>query len=116
MQIEVTTDRNVEGGDDLIDEVRTQVDSALERFSAQITRVEVHLGDENADKSGAADKRCTVEARLAGQQPVAVTDHASSLDAACRGALRKLTNLLGTKLGRQNNRKGGATIREAEER
>jgi len=116
MHVEVTTDRNIEGGDELTEQVGARVSSALARFSAQITRVEVHLGDENADKSGGADKRCMVEARLAGAQPVAVTDHASSLDEACRGALQKLTSLLDSKLGRRDNRKGGATIREAEER
>lgn len=115
MQIEVTTDPNVAGGDDLIRRVAADVDAALSRFSDQLTRVEVHLGDENAGKGGAADKRCMVEARPARQQPVAVTNHGSTVDEACRGALRKLANLLETRFGRLDNRKGGATVRRTEE-
>ncbi len=115
MQIEVTTDRNVEGTDELIGQLATAVESALARFSDRLTRVEVHLGDENAGKSGADDKRCIVEARAAGQKPTAVTNHASTLDEACSGALRKLTRLLETRFGRLDDRKGGATIRQGDE-
>jgi Sigma 54 modulation protein / S30EA ribosomal protein len=111
MQIEVTTDHNVEGGDALIRRIEAEVEAALSRFGDQLTRVEVHLGDENAGKSGAADKRCMMEARPAGQQPVAVTNLAATLDEARRGALQKLENVLESKFGRLDRRKGGATIR-----
>ena len=115
MQIEVTTDRNVEGSDELIGQIESAVESALARFSDRLTRVEVHLGDENAGKAGAYDKRCMVEARAAGQKPAAVTSHASTVEEACSGALRKLTSLLDTKFGRLEDRKGRATIRQDEE-
>ncbi|HVL02929.1 MAG TPA: HPF/RaiA family ribosome-associated protein [Acidimicrobiales bacterium] len=115
MQIEVTTDRNVEGTDELIGQIETAVESALSRFSDRLTRVEVHLGDENAGKSGSDDKRCMVEARAAGQKPTAVTNHGTTVDEACSGALRKLTSLLETKFGRLEDRKGRATIRQNEE-
>ncbi len=114
MQIEVTTDRNVEGSDELIHRIEANVDSALARFRDRLTRVEVHLGDENAAKSGADDKRCMLEARPAGQKPVAVTNHAASLDEACGGALQKLENLLESRFGRLDDRKGRATIRREE--
>lgn len=116
MQIEVTTDRNVDGSDELIRQIEAEVEAALSRFSDQLTRVEVHLGDENAAKFGTADKRCMLEARPAGQQPVAVTNLAATLDEARRGALQKLENLLESKFGRRDHRKGGATIRRDEGR
>jgi ribosome-associated translation inhibitor RaiA len=114
MQIHINTDGNIEGRDKLLRHVETEIDTALSRFSDQITRVEVHLGDENADKSGGADKRCMLEARPAGQQPVAVTHHAATLDQACNGAAHKLQHLLESKFGRQDEHKGGATIRSTE--
>jgi hypothetical protein len=114
VQIEVTTDRAVEGGDELIHEVEAEVGAALSRFSERLTRVEVHLGDENADKHGAADKRCTLEARPAGQPPVAVTHHAETSAEALRGALRKLQNLIESKFGRMDDRKGRDSIRRGE--
>lgn len=115
MQIQVTTDRNVEGGDELTRRVEADVRDGLARFSARLTRVEVHLGDENAGKAGAADKRCVLEARPAGQPPVAVTNHASSVDDACRGAIEKLEKLLARRFGRLGDRKAGGSIRRPAE-
>jgi hypothetical protein len=111
MQIEVTTDSNVQGSAALVRAVEADIDATLARFRDRLTRVEVHLGDENAAKAGGADKRCTLEARPTGQKPVAVTNHASTVDEAWRGALQKLVNLLDRRFGRLDDHKGGATIR-----
>lgn len=112
MQIQVNTGNDVEGREALIARVETAVAAALSRFDDRLTRVEVHLGDENAGKSGAADKRCTIEARPAGQQPVAVTHKAATLDEALDGAAGKLASLLESKFGRLEDRKGASSIRE----
>lgn len=114
MQIEVTTDRNIEGGEKLIRQIEAEVETALARFSGQLTRVEVHLADENAEKSGQADKRCMVEARLSGRPPIAVTDHGATLEAACSGALKKLRSVLDRRSARKGDHKGSASIRHAE--
>lgn len=111
MQIEVTTDHNIDGGDDLSRGVQAEVDAALSRFRDRLTRVEVHLADENAGKHGAADKRCTLEARPRGMKPLAVTHHAATLDEARDGALRKLETVLERTFGRLDDRKGRDTIR-----
>lgn len=102
MHIQINTDRNIEGHEALADRVRVTVESALSRFSARITRVEVHLSDENGDKSGQTDKRCMMEARLAGRQPIAVTADAATVDEAVDGAAGKLTRLIDMTLGRLN--------------
>jgi hypothetical protein len=116
MKVQVNTDSNVVGSDDLVRQVEAEVDSALGRFSERLTRVEVHLGDESAGSSTVADMRCSMEARPAGQQPVAVTHHADTLDEACRGAAQKLQTVLESNFGRLDARKGGATIRQDERR
>jgi ribosome-associated translation inhibitor RaiA len=100
MQIQINTDRNIEGHEALAEQVRSDVEDALDRYSAQISRVEVHLSDENADKSGQRDKRCVIEARLEGRQPIAVTEQAASTAQAVQGATGKLTRLIATQLGR----------------
>jgi len=69
-----------------------------------ITRVEVHLSDENAGKAGSHDKRCMIEARLEGHQPIAVTDEAETLGQAIGGAAEKLKHSLDHTLGRLSNR------------
>lgn len=76
---------------------------ALSRFEELITRVEVHLSDENAHKEGTADKRCLLEARLKGLKPVVVTNNAENLDIAVSGAIDKLIKSLDSSMGKMRN-------------
>lgn len=115
MHIQVNTDDTIEGREALRAQVEATVESALERFAGQLTRVEVHLGDENAGRSGPGDTRCAMEARPAGQQPVAVTHNAATLEEASAGAAQKLARLLDSRLGRLNDHKGAASIRGGSE-
>jgi ribosome-associated translation inhibitor RaiA len=116
MQIQVHTDRNVDVSDGMVRHIEAELESALSRFSDQVTRVEVHLSDESAGGSGGADKRCVLEARPAGQQPVAVTHHAASVGEAFSGAAHKIEAVLDSKHGRSDHRKGGDSIRHLEVR
>jgi len=101
MQIQVNTGHNIEGHKALAAQVSGVVESALSRFSDRITRVEVHLSDENSDKKVGHDAmRCMMEARLEGRQPIAVTYQAASLDEAVDGAADKLTRMIESTLGR----------------
>lgn len=111
MQIHVYTNDTVQDHEEVARRIEADVADALERFSGQLTRVEVHLGDENAGKGGAADKRCMMEARPAGQQPVAITHKAATLEEACNGAVHKLLKLLEHKFGRLHDHKGADSIR-----
>jgi ribosome-associated translation inhibitor RaiA len=106
MLIHVTTDNHIQGRERLVGEVEAAVQDSLQRYAQQIMRVEVHLSDENGKKPGDDDKKCTLEARLAGLQPVAVSGHGANLDQALSSALDKLLHALDHKLGRLNDRKG----------
>ncbi|MBN1319741.1 MAG: hypothetical protein JXA87_02765, partial [Thermoleophilia bacterium] len=62
MHIQINTDRNIEGDNALAQRVEAVVRETLAHFSKHITRVEVHLRDENSgSKSGTEDKRCLLE-------------------------------------------------------
>jgi len=100
MQIQINTDSNIEGREKLAVHVKGVIEGSLSRFGGQITRVEVHLGDESGRKAGQGDKRCMMEARLEGHQPMAVTHIAPNLDQAIRGAVDKLEKTLESTLGR----------------
>ena len=108
MQIQTHTDHNLSGGESLATSVRATVEDALSRFSAHITRVEVHLSDENADKHGRNDKRCMMEARLEGHAPIAVTHHAATVGQAIDGAADRLVHLLEHTLGRLRDHRAHA--------
>lgn len=104
MLIQVQTDRNIEGHEALTEKVETSVRGALDRYADRITRVQVHLGDENSDKKlGDDDKHCTIELRFAGLRPIAASDRAPTLDQALAGAIEKVIRAAETTLGRQQN-------------
>jgi ribosome-associated translation inhibitor RaiA len=100
MKIQINTDNHVTGREELAKHAEATVESTLGHLADHITRVEVHLSDENSDKGGAHDKRCMVEARLEGHQPIAVTDDAETITQAIAGAADKLKRLLDHTLGR----------------
>ncbi|WP_296447997.1 HPF/RaiA family ribosome-associated protein [Rhodoferax sp. UBA5149] len=100
MQIQINTDHHIEGHEALVAWATGEVKTALSRHSDHVTRVEVHLSDENGHKSGQNDKRCVMEARVQGRQPLAVTHHAENLKQAVTGASDKLTRLIASTLGR----------------
>lgn len=100
MQIQINTDANIDGTEELAAHVKGVLGSHLDRFSDRITRIEVHLSDQNGDKSGQGDKRCMLEARLEGRQPTAVTHHAAGMEEAIDGAADKLKRSIETTLDR----------------
>jgi len=98
MNIQVSTDNNIRGSEELQQQVEGVVAGHLGRFGDRITRVEVHLNDVNGDKSGDDDNRCVMEARLAGMQPITTTHQADTLKHALDGAARKLQRLVDSTL------------------
>jgi ribosome-associated translation inhibitor RaiA len=111
MQIQLTTDNHLTGSEKLTVFVESIVESALSNFADRITRVEVHLTDENSHaKSGSKDKRCVMEARLNGHQPIAVTEMSESFDQALEGAADKLTRMIEHTLGRLHDRHGRVSM------
>jgi hypothetical protein len=104
MKIQINTDRNISGHEALSHKVEAIVERALHRFADRITRVEAHISDENgAAKPGPHDKRCLLEVRFAGLQPMSVTEHAETLEQAVNGATQKMISMLDTSVGKLAN-------------
>lgn len=100
MQILISTDHNIEGREARAAEITDVLTADLARFSDHITRVVVHLADENGPKAGHDDIRCTLEARLEGRQPIAASHHADTVSLAVHGAADSLMSLIENTLGR----------------
>jgi ribosome-associated translation inhibitor RaiA len=98
MQIQINTDKNIDGNERLVNFYTSELEKELERFDDKITRVEVHLGDENSGKFGLNDKKCLIEVRLAKKDPIAVTDYGETIEKAFFGAVEKAKKVLGTTL------------------
>ncbi len=100
MQININTDSTVERQPGLNDHVKTVVEAAISRFRDHITRVEVHLSNNNSQKSADGDNRCMLEVRMNNYQPIAVSDHAATLHQAIAGAAEKMKRSVENTLGR----------------
>ena len=96
MHIEISysgTDRS----DALDAHVREQVSHELQRFADRLTRVEAHVSDDNAAKAGDRDKRCVLEARPRGMDPIVVTEEGADPYQVIRDACKKMGRALGTR-------------------
>ena len=104
MKIQFNTDKNIEGHERLENFFTSELQKELARFDEKVTRIEVHLGDENNAKGGVNDKRCLIEARPAGSKPIAVTAFADSIEKAFYQATEKIKKTLNTTFEKQLER------------
>jgi ribosome-associated translation inhibitor RaiA len=104
MQININTDKSIERHQGLDDHVESVLQAAVGRFGEHITRVEVHLSDDNSQKSVDGGNRCLLEARVTGYQPIAVSDHSIHLHMAITGAAEKLKRAVDSALGRLHDK------------
>lgn len=105
MQVQVNTDNATEGRARLLEEVEATVRDHLSRFADRITTVEVHLSDTNGDKGG-QDKRCLIEVRPSGMEPLVTTDDAGDIDGSVTAAAHKMVTVLDRTFGKLDSRKG----------
>ena len=71
MLVQINTDSNIHGHENMARRVEDKVKAALsDRFGERLTRVEVHLGDENSNKKEAmlTNDACSKHVRQAFSQ------------------------------------------------
>lgn len=102
--VQFNTDKSIEAEERHQEYFSSQISEALTRFDNHITRVEVHLKDENGKKVGHEDKTCELEVRLKGKQPIAVTSHADSISKAVTFATDKALAAVTTIVGKSQSR------------
>jgi ribosome-associated translation inhibitor RaiA len=111
MQIQISSDKNISMHRKLSNLIDSDLRRILNRFRDEITRVEVHLSDENGDKSGAQDKRCRLEVRHKRHQSLAVTNDSSDIPTAVTGAASKMQRLMVSTFGRIEDKNRSLTTR-----
>ena len=100
MQVLINSDKNISMHAALSTSIEAEIHRLLDRFDTHLTRVEVFVTDENADKSGLRDKRCVIEARPNSHQPLTVSDESADVQTAVSSAAKKMQRLLETTFGR----------------
>lgn len=103
MKIQFNTDHNTTGNERFTEFFDTLISEKLSRFSSHITKLKVHIKDEDGYKAGQKDKRCVLEVRIKGRKPIAVVNHADSHEQAVEGAIDKLKVSLNTIFERLSN-------------
>jgi ribosome-associated translation inhibitor RaiA len=106
MKIQINTGHNIRGREEMIRQTEAVVENTMGHLAEYITHVEVHLSDENNKKGGSDDKRCLMEARLKGHQPIAVSHEAETIAQAVSGAADKLKRSLDHTIGRLSSHEG----------
>ena len=92
--------------DPLVDLIERSVEEGLAHFADRLTRVEIHLQDLNAQKGG-IDKRCLIEARPRGMDPMTADHRDEQFADAFRGALDKLQRVLARRFDKLSSRGHG---------
>lgn len=90
MIIKINTDSNIQGTAKLEAYLQESMQSALKHYIDKITRLDVHLSDQNGQKSGPDDIQCKIEAKPKGMSPVLVTAKSSTKEKAIREATDKM--------------------------
>lgn len=107
MHVQVNAGSDVKTNETWQAEIGAIVSGTLDRFERQLTSVEVFISDENSrEKEGDADKRCVIEARLAGMKPIAVRTSAPTFEAAVTNCAEKMERTLESHLGRLADKDG----------
>ena len=100
MIIQLNADRSLSISEEYAEKLNGVIKKDLDRFADLLTRVEMHLADENADRKTKEDKKCTLEAKLKTKHPVAVSAAGDTYDRAVVNALHKLKASLDTAVGK----------------
>jgi ribosome-associated translation inhibitor RaiA len=111
MQIQINSNTSIETGELFEQWARTELNASFSRFKDGITRIEVHMSDENGDKVSPDHMRCMIEARLANREPVAVNHHGANQDEAFRGASDKLKRVLEHTMDKLRDHRARESIR-----
>jgi ribosomal subunit interface protein len=105
MIIQLNSDKNIQISERLDKIVSDKISRSLKRFAEKITRIEVHLSDQSAQKTGPDDILCKIEARLKDLPTVIVTGKGDSKEHALGDAIVKIKSALDSAKGKLISKK-----------
>ena len=94
MLIQINTDKNIESSAASIAHFTGVIKEHLERYDEHITRIEAHLSDENGSKNAGDDKKCLLEVRKKGADPIVVSSVEATMHQAVKSASEKMASLI----------------------
>lgn len=112
MNILINSANQIKSSENFNEQIRQTIADSLGSHGTHITRIEVHLSDENGGKFGVDDKRCLLEARLEHVKPVVVSHNAANLLLAVEGATEKLNKSIEHIVGRRQSQRDHKSVSE----
>lgn len=103
MIIQFNADKNLHISEAYAQKMKDILIKELDRFADLLTRIEIHLTDENSSRKTKDDKRCTLEAKLKTKNPLAVSGMGDTYDNAVTGAIHKLQAALDHAVGKMKS-------------
>lgn len=103
MQIQINAG-DVHTSESIQQRVEQELEAALDQWRDRVTRVEVHLHDDDGPKHSDTDKRCVMEVRLAGRQPMVVEHSCDDMYTSIQAAASKLRKVVGRAVERERDR------------
>ena len=94
MIFQFNTDRTIHGDQQQQEYFEALITHEINRYSSHISRIDVHLSDENGNKKGETKVRCLLEAQILHNPPIVVIEQSDTVELAVAGALRKLKTSL----------------------
>jgi ribosomal subunit interface protein len=91
---------NIPVSEELEQQLSGFIQKSLKRFTDRITRIEVHLEDENSLKGGKDDKRCSIEVRPVNMEPIIVSSKSDNVIKSVREAADKAKATLDRAIGK----------------
>lgn len=100
MIIQINAGKNLNVNKEYSSQLDSLLTEELSRYSEHITRLELHLSDQDGTKESLCDKKCILEVRLEGRQPIAVSATSNTYDQAVDSAIDKIKASLNTIIGK----------------
>jgi len=90
MQIQINHSPSLQSSEALAAHINDRIEHAMRHHAQRFSRIEVHLHDDNAGKHGEKPKRCVMEARPEGFDPITVEESSDDLYKAISETAKKL--------------------------
>ncbi len=107
MKVQINSDQTIKDSYEYLTETQIfekNLMDSLRHFQNYISKIIVRFSDVNGSKESFNDKRCLIEVRLIGVQPIITTHQANNLHMALNGATDKAKRSLSHLFGKMKKR------------
>ncbi len=103
MKILINSDKTIHSSASMQDNLKDILNRELTSYQTKLSRIDVHLTDQNGVKEGVNDILCLIEAHIDGRPSTLASQQADTLELAFSAALDHLVSSLERDFGRNQH-------------